>query len=199
MTLRSQLHSPSHAIILVLLKQKACKQDGWVCDGSTSSFHGCYCKCVTLMRSFHLKWACQCQWLLSFTVLLFIKLVRFSEQNQTYDLLQRLPVIWKYIQISRQTAIHLVCHMLLSCRSGRTDEDRTHFWKLGTSLHVRVETVLYQLYCGHRNTFHPSIKHVKKNCRYVKWIEIKRLTQYKLLNEDKQNKTSGLKSKPLLL
>lgn len=47
MTLRSELHTWSHAIILLLHKQKACKPDGWVCDGSTSSFHGCYCKGVT--------------------------------------------------------------------------------------------------------------------------------------------------------
>lgn len=47
MTHGSELHTWRHAIVMLQHKQKGCKQDGWVCDGSMTPCRGCYCKCVT--------------------------------------------------------------------------------------------------------------------------------------------------------
>lgn len=51
MTLRSEFHTATHAVILVLHKWDVRKQGGRGCDGSTASFCGRYCKCV--MRDFN--------------------------------------------------------------------------------------------------------------------------------------------------
>lgn len=43
----SELHTWRHTIVILQHKQKGCKQDGWVCDGSMTPCRGCYCKCAT--------------------------------------------------------------------------------------------------------------------------------------------------------